>query len=203
MSSILEPQDDEPIVESEDNLIIFQTDETVSSSVIDTQDTSVLTVETGPETCTFETAQEDIVTLATITEVTSVIETAAPRGLQGEKGDGSITLEYPVAYAMSGHRIVVLNESQQAIYASNAVPAHATKILGMTTEAVISGDIRIQNGGVLTEPSWTWTLDIPIWLGVDGLMTQTAPVSGFSLIVGFPISSTSMFIDIREPIFLI
>jgi len=136
-------------------------------------------------------------------EITSILETSPPQGLKGDKGDGGTTFEYSVAYPMSGHRIVVLNENQQAIYASNLLPIHANKILGMTIEAIISGLIRIQNNGPFSEPSWNWILDTPIWLGTDGLMTQIVPTSGFSLIIGFPISQTSIFIDIGEPIFLI
>ena len=139
----------------------------------------------------------------TQTETVHVIETSPPKGDRGVPGaTAGMTVEYPVAYPMSGHRIVVLDGNQQAIYASNLTPSHAFKIVGMTTMAVISGDIPIQTGGPLTETSWNWILDIPIWLSEDGLMTQTPPTSGFSLIVGFPNSQTSMFIDIHEPVML-
>jgi hypothetical protein len=111
-------------------------------------------------------------------------------------------VEHTVAYSMSGHRMVILNENQEAEYASSANPFHANKIIGMTTQAAINGEIGIQTAGELEEPSWSWILDIPIWLSTDGLLSQTPPSTGFCLIIGFPITATKMFINIREPIFL-
>jgi hypothetical protein len=145
-----------------------------------------------------------VVVFETVQEVVHQFETSPPKG---DKGDPGVTagqiLEYPVAYPMSGHRMVFINENEEAEYVSSANPFHANKVIGMTTGAVISGLIGIQRGGELTEPSWNWTLDIPIWIGIDGLLTQVQPVLGFSLIIGFPITQTKIFISIREPIFLI
>jgi len=204
MSSILEPQIDESSLTIEGDAVVLETEDSVAASTVELVQETALLVEVVPEVHTFESEAQPSILFESIAEIASVIETSPPQGVKGDPGEaGSMYFEYPVAYAMSGHRIVVLNENQQAIYASNLTPLHANKILGMTIEAVISGNIRIQNGGVLTEPSWSWILDTPIWLGIDGFMTQTAPVSGFSLIIGFPVSSTSMFIDFREPIFLI
>lgn len=127
-----------------------------------------------------------------------------PQGIQGVPGPvGGSALQYPAGVALSGHRMVVLDAAEQAIYADKDTPAHAGKVLGMTTGAAALGDIAtIQTGGEMTEPSWAWTLDTPVWLGSNGLLTQTAPASGFSLIIGFPITATKMFVDLREPIFL-
>jgi hypothetical protein len=73
----------------------------------------------------------------------------------------------------------------------------------MTTGASSIGDTAtIQTGGEMTEPSWSWVLDTPIWLSSSGTLTQVAPVTGFSLIVAFPISATKAIINLREPIFL-
>lgn len=150
-----------------------------------------------------QTAEEPVI-FQTTEEVSNTFETSPPRGLKGEPGAAAgTTVEYPIAYAVSGHRMVVLNEDQEVIYADNTIVAHANKILGMTIGAATVGNVFIQSGGELTEPSWSWTLDVPIWLSTNGLLTQTVPVSGFSLIIGFPVTATKIFINIREPIFLI
>jgi hypothetical protein len=85
----------------------------------------------------------------------------------------------------------VLNDIGEAIYADNTILSHANKILGMTTEATLTGAI--------TDSSWSWVLNTPIWLSSSGLLTQVAPVTGFSLIVAFPISTTKIYINLREP----
>ena len=127
-----------------------------------------------------------------------------PQGVQGIPGPvGGGTQQYPAGVALGGHRMVVLNDTGHAIYADKDMPAHAGKVLGMTTGAVALGDLTtIQTGGEITEPSWTWTLDTPVWLGSNGLLAQAMPTTGFSLIIGFPITATKLFINLREPLFL-
>ena len=129
-------------------------------------------------------------------------------GLKGEPGaqgipgpPGGLTLQYPAAIPLGGHRMVVLNSEERAIYADNTNLAHARKVLGMTTGATSAGDMAtIQTGGEMTEPSWAWTLDSPIFLAADGLLTQTQPVTGLSLVVAFPITPIKIFLNLREPL---
>lgn len=127
-----------------------------------------------------------------------------PQGPQGIPGQvGGTVLQYVAGENLGGHRMVVLNDSQQAVYASNDNPAHAVKVLGMTTGAANIGDLStIQTGGEITEPSWDWVLNTPVCLSTNGLLTQTQPLTGFIQIIGFPITTTKIFINLREPITL-
>lgn len=139
--------------------------------------------------------------------VVHVIETAPPKGEKGDQGEpglaGHVNNEYPAGEVLSGHRMVVV-QNNQVFYADNSIATHAFQVFGMTIEAVNQGAYpTIQTYGVIYEVSWNWDISLPIWLGSTGLLQQIPPSSGFSLIIGFPISSTSMFINIREPIFLI
>ena len=129
------------------------------------------------------------------------------RGVDGADGApgvaGGVVVLCTAGEALGGHRVVVLNASAEAVYASNAVPEHLHKVLGLTTGAVIFGaEATVQTGGEMTEPSWSWTLDAPIFLGASGLLTQTPPVSGFLLVVAFPVTATKIFIKLREPLAL-
>lgn len=125
---------------------------------------------------------------------TTVFNTGAP---------GSDHLTKTAGVALGGHRMVTLDAVGEAIYADSSILAHAHKVLGMTTGAAILGaPIDILRMGEFSEPSWSWILDEPLFLGTDGLLTQTPPVSGFSLIVAFPISATMVYVDLREPIYL-
>ena len=126
------------------------------------------------------------------------------RGVAGEPGvAGGVVVQCTAGEALGGHRVVVLNASAEAVYASNAVPEHLHKVLGLTTGAVILGAAAtVQTGGEMTEPTWAWTLDAPIFLGENGLLTQTPPDSGFMLVVAFPVTETKIFIKLREPLAL-
>jgi hypothetical protein len=127
-----------------------------------------------------------------------------PSGPPGPPGPtGGIALQYQAGEALGGHRMVVLDDTGKAVYADNTVLSHANKVLGMTTGAASMGDTAtIQTGGEMTEPSWSWVLDTPIWLSSAGMLTQVAPVTGFSQVVAFPITATKVFINLREPIIL-
>ena len=88
-------------------------------------------------------------------------------------------------------------------YASQQELTHMNKVLGITTGAVAMGaNATIRAFGEMTEPSWNWTLDKPIFLGLNGLLTQTPPTTGFSLIIAFPTSATKIFVEIKDPILL-
>lgn len=138
------------------------------------------------------------------------------QGIQGDKGDkgdqgprgqsGGISYDYPAAIHLSGHRMVTLNESGAAIYASNEIFTHANRVVGMTTNAAVQGDqVTIQKFGELTEPTWNWQLDKPVYLAADGFLTQEPPAqpAKFSLVVGFPISINTVFVNLQLPIILL
>lgn len=103
---------------------------------------------------------------------------------------------------LGAHRIVVAIDGDIG-YADNTDISHSGIVLGITTQAVVSGasvDVTIQ--GEVTEGSWNWTLNMPIFLTENGLMTQTVVSTGFILQVGYPTSYISMIIDIKTAIVL-
>ncbi len=113
-------------------------------------------------------------------------------------GGGATTVV--AAENLGGHRIVTV----EGYYASKDNLSDKFKILGMTTGAVVSGDdASIITHGFITESSWNWTVGNPIFLDANGLLTQTPPIGGFRMIIGIPQTSTSMFVDISEPIIII
>jgi len=128
-----------------------------------------------------------------------------PQGIRGVPGPaGGSALQYTAGIALGGHRAVVLDGAALAVYADAGTPDHAVRVLGVTTGAVAAGDLAtIQVSGELVEPSWAWALNQPIYLGADGLLAQSPPLAGFSLIVGFPLTATSMLVAIAQPIALV
>ena len=99
---------------------------------------------------------------------------------------------------------VVILEDGKVYYADCTVTSHAKRVLGITTGASLLGALaNVQVSSELEEPSWSWTLDVPVWLSTTGLLSQVPPSSGFSLIVGFPVSATKLLVRISEPIFLV
>lgn len=186
-----------------DTIIITLQDEIEYISTVENGGVIVSPVSTEPIVI-FTTKPSDIVfsTDNNELETISIIE-QGPQGIPGIAGN--TVLQYVAGINLSGHRMVIVDiGSEVVIYADSTIPSHATKVLGMTTGAAMLGNLAtIRTSGELTEVSWNWDLSLPIWLGINGLLTQVIPSVGFSLIIGFPITATKIYIDIREPIFLI
>lgn len=101
------------------------------------------------------------------------------------------------ATALGGHRVVTLEGN----YASKDTATDKFKVLGLTNGAVSSGHTAtVTTYGLITEGGWSWTVGNPVFLSTNGHLTQTPPASGFRMIVGRPMTATTLFIDISEPI---
>ena len=156
--------------------------------------------------------QEEVINLTSVDETTAIVVEGlqglpGPSGPPGRPGDpGGSLVQRQAQQALGGHRVVLMNANDRADYASNAVRNHSQRVIGLTVGAAAADEtVLIQSFGELTEPSWNWVPDFPVFLGTNGLLTQAQPgfpAAKFQLVVGFPISNTTIFINLREPIFL-
>lgn len=134
------------------------------------------------------------------------IGTQGRPGEKGEPGDGATPTRIADT-ALSGHRIVRATGAETCGYASVADAAHADDVLGMTIGAAMAGHMAtIIDGTSITEPSWAWTPLEPLFLGFDGLLTQTPPTADdsaaqFVLPVGFAQSPTTIMVRIGTAIY--
>lgn len=75
--------------------------------------------------------------------------------------------------------------------------------LGFTTQAVnVGASFNVITQGITSDSSWNWQLDKPIFLGINGTLTQTYPSGAFVKIIATPISSQKIFINFGESIIL-
>jgi hypothetical protein len=125
-------------------------------------------------------------------------------GMQGPSGTGGSggTIETYVAGAtVNGHRVVVTDEDGEAIHADNTDPTHANAATKISLGAALTGeDVQVQLVGRITEPSWAWTLNGTIYVGADGVLTQTPPAAPavFSKPVAIAETATRILI-VQEP----
>lgn len=90
-----------------------------------------------------------------------------------------------------------------AVLADHTNLAHRGCVIGLAPVTALSGtDVEIQFADEFTFSSWAWTLGQPVLLGLNGALTQTVPTTGFLQVIGTPLSSTSLLIDIQAPITL-
>jgi len=105
--------------------------------------------------------------------------------------------------AIGGSRVVVYGSDSKMHYADCQDLTHANKILGITLQAGVADEVIIlQAFGQISDSSWTWDVTKAIWLGSNGLLTQTIPSSGFIIKIGEPSSQTSFIVRIKMPIVL-
>lgn len=116
-------------------------------------------------------------------------------------GGGVVIGDYVAGAVVGGQRIVTTDGAGKVVYADKDTPADAFRVLGMTIfSAIADDDVQVLTFGDHTDPSFTWTPGDPIYLGNTGLMTQTVPTTGFVMQVGFAVTSTKMFLQLKEPI---
>lgn len=123
-----------------------------------------------------------------------------PAGPPGPAG-GSM-LDLPASGTIGGHK-AVCNSNGSAVYADHTDSSTAHTLVGISYNAAADGDtVSIVTGGPVIEPTWSWTPQQPLYVGTGGNLTQTAPTSGYIRRIGFAQTSTTVFVQIFQPLFL-
>lgn len=137
-------------------------------------------------------------------ETETVLESDGEQGPPGPPGQAGVTyLTFLADGALGGHRAVVMTTVGKVGYADNTMLTHANGVLGITIGAAADGDsVNVQTTGEVIEPSWNWTLNLPVFLSVNGLLTQTYPTGEFVLIIGVPTAPTKLIIGVKLPFVL-
>jgi len=109
---------------------------------------------------------------------------------------GSSTMSiWTAGVDVNGHRAVVTMDDGRIRHADPSIVSDAHRILGLSLTAGLDGaNITVLESGLVTELSWSWVPDAAIFVGTDGLLTQVQPASGFSMILGFAPSPTSLYV---------
>lgn len=135
------------------------------------------------------------------------------QGVKGVKGDRGVVgtqgipgmQQYLTVLAgenLGGNRVVYIADGR-AFYADSDNLTCSNASVGITNGAAVLDDIiNIQTSGYMQEPSWKWSTNLPLFLGVNGLLTQTMPTTGFSQIIGIVTSSIEIIIQIQPSIIL-
>lgn len=129
-----------------------------------------------------------------------------PPGVNGVDGVDGATASLVVSCLASGPigggRVVRVIWDKYVGYVSSDSPALADTVLGITTGAAVYGEpIGVQYMGELQDSGWTWSPG-PVYCGINGVITQTLPTSGFILALGTATNSTTIVINIKQPLIL-
>jgi hypothetical protein len=124
-----------------------------------------------------------------------------PQGLPGMSGQRVMT----AFSAVNGHRAVVEVAPNQCANADTSIESHGNLFVGIALQAALAGHpVNIVFEGLLTEPSWSWTAEQPVFVGALGVLTQTPPQppEKFSICVGVAVTPTDLQVQLEPPIFI-
>lgn len=118
--------------------------------------------------------------------------------------DSEDVVHRTTAAALSGHMLVAPLDDGTVDYADCATLQHINRPIWLTTRSWSSGVVAtLLFEGTIVEPSWTWTPGTPIFLGLNGVMTQTVPDGAmFSRQVATVIDATTIEFSVQPPIML-
>jgi hypothetical protein len=99
---------------------------------------------------------------------------------------------------------VILNAQGQLEVAKASNPNHSDSFLGLNLFSTpINLTATIRNYGLVSNDNWNWELNKPIFLGINGDLTQTIDNGiSFLLHIAKPITDKSIFILQNNPIIL-
>lgn len=111
---------------------------------------------------------------------------------------GNTDLSYTAATSLSALRAVTLDNLNQVTYATNTTLANA-QVLGITVTAANAGsNVLVRTIGIMNDASWNFVKG-PIFLGVNGALTQSAPTGGLVVApIGRALSQTIIYIDVDQ-----
>ena len=122
---------------------------------------------------------------------------AGPQGPSGVVAGSVLTINS--GEDLGGHRAVFLVNGN-AFHASSDAPTAERKVIGITTGASITNaSANILPSGELVGLS-ALTPDEPVYLGLNGVITQALPATGFIQQLGVALTSTKILVAINQPI---
>lgn len=93
-------------------------------------------------------------------------------------GSGANFETYPAGQNLSSGRVVII-DGLSAWYFQNTDATHAGRAYGVTkTSATTGNDVTIQVQGVIQDAAFSFTADRIVWVGSDGEIFDTQPVTG-------------------------
>ena len=127
---------------------------------------------------------------------------SGPKGEPGAQGESR--KQYISSANISGHVVVALNSLGQLIVADCRQSQHALAIVGITTNAVTTGNATlVSDSGSVEHLGWTFLQGYPVYIGENGQLTQTLPSSrAFTKIIGIATSPTIVNLQLQPAIFI-
>lgn len=98
-------------------------------------------------------------------------------------------------------KAVTTNSSGELVYADAANQAHYFKTCGIAeTSATAGNNANVRYDGIIKNDGWSFTPELPVFLGESGLVTQNPESGVFLLQLGHAVTANTVYLEIKTPI---
>ena len=127
---------------------------------------------------------------------------AGPAGPSGTPGT-SLTVTKVAGETISAGKAVYLDTATVVKLSDRSVSARQ-KCIGVAKTAATAGNpIEVIVDGTFTDAIFSgFTLNEPVWVGLNGVLTQAPPSSGVLLEAGYYLGENTIEVEIKRPIIL-
>ncbi|RTL04473.1 hypothetical protein EKK58_10450 [Candidatus Dependentiae bacterium] len=102
---------------------------------------------------------------------------------------------------ISAMKLVYCDITGNVFVADNEDVFDKALVVGMALNAASTGNnVEVLIFGIYENPSWSWTANDLLFLNTNGNITSVPPVVGYQTTIGKALSSTSILINIKDPI---
>jgi hypothetical protein len=108
---------------------------------------------------------------------------------------GSLVSKYKAAITIAQFKVVHLTNTSNVVNLASNTTSATAPVIAIAMQAVGVNQIgSFMKNGEITNPSWNWQLNKPIFLGTNGDLTQTPPTTPYTIIqkVAFPVSAQTI-----------
>jgi len=122
-----------------------------------------------------------------------------PPGEPGPSGGDVLTITAPVA--IGGHRVIAAVGDE--IHYADPDDIATAQVIGLTVNAAGPGDeLEVVLRGSVTNSSWSWAPGLPLYLGANGVLTQSppSPAAAWVRVLGTALSATRILFNPLSPI---
>lgn len=102
--------------------------------------------------------------------------------------------------AISGHRALMFGAAGGVLQADPTLLSYVFAGLSLGAAAAGTGVAVAEDGAVVTEPSWSWPPEAPLFVAAGGHLTTTPPTSGILHQVAWAIAPTRVIVQPGTPV---
>ena len=123
------------------------------------------------------------------------------QGVQGEKGEiGNSAIEYVAGENITSYQPLIIDDGVLKV-ASNIDDSHTGKFIGLASNSSnLGGDVTVLFHGEVENSGWNFTLGNFIYIGANGLITDTTPSIGFLQSIGHASATNKIILNIKQAI---